>query len=136
VPSGFSEREALMNALRMMTAALILFVLALATRADDKKADNAKLVIGKWEVTKCDGDGPPVGSTIEMTKDGKIKITAKDGDKEEIHEGTYKVDGDKIMVTLKVDNEEMKHTVMIKKLSDTELVVDHDGKVIEFKKKK
>ena len=125
-----------MNAVRMVIAALVPLVLAIAAAAEDKKTDNGKLVVGKWEVTKCDGDGPPVGSTVEMTKDGKIKITAKDGGTEESHEGTYKVDGDKIMVTIKIDNDEKKHDVTIKKVSDTEMVVEHDGKTIEFKKKK
>jgi uncharacterized protein (TIGR03066 family) len=124
-----------MNSLRMLTAAMIVCVLALAVRADDKKADNAKLLVGKWEVVKCDGDALPVGAIVEMTKDGKLKLTEKKDDKES-HEGTYKVDGDKIMVVLKVNDDEIKHTVDIKKLTETELVTEHDGKTIEFKRKK
>ena len=125
-----------MNVLRLLGAGVVDCVLALGVRAEEK-ADNAKLVVGKWEVVKADADSLPVGAIVEMAKDGKVKVIMKRDDKEVTHEGTYKVDGDKIVVTIKVDDEEHKHTNKIKKISETELVIEHDdGKTIEFKKKK
>ncbi len=120
-----------MTAVRTILAVVILGVLALAASAEDKKADNAKLVVGIWEVVKADAESLPVGAVVEMTKDGKVKVSIKD----EKHEGTYKVDGDKIVATIKGDNGDEKHTVTIKKISDTEMVTEHDGKTCEFKKK-
>jgi uncharacterized protein (TIGR03066 family) len=124
-----------MKQLQYVGASVILCVLALGVMAADK-VDNAKAVVGKWEVVKCDADSLPVGAIVEMTKDGKVKVSMKKDDTEIIHEGTYKVDGDKIMVTLVDGTEERKHSVTIKKVSDTELVTEHDGKTLEFKKKK
>jgi uncharacterized protein (TIGR03066 family) len=128
------ETEGGMNALRLLSAGVIVCVLSLGVRADDKK-DYSKQVIGVWEVVKADPDSLPVGAVVDMAKDGKLKVTMKEDKKEVTHEGTYKLDGDKIMVTLKMNDQEIKHTVTIKKISDTEMTTEHDGKTVQFKKK-
>jgi len=141
-----------MKSLRWMLAGVILCAMAVAVRADDKKpdkpssdkADYAKLVVGTWEATKVDSkdkDNAPVtvGSIAEFTKDGKIKATVKRGAKEEVHEATYKVDGDKITLTVPKTNDspEKNITLTIKKLNDSELtIVDDEGNTIEWKRKK
>ena len=55
-------------------------------------------------------------------------------------EGAYKLDGDKLTVTLRTPEEkdkELTDTVTITKLTDKELITkDQKGKVDEFKKKK
>ena len=124
-----------MKVLQILAVGMILGLVASGANADDKKADNAKLVVGKWAVTKCEEGSLPVGTIVDLTKDGKVKVTVKEGDKEEVAEGTYTVDGDTMKVTLKVDKDEEKHTVTIKKVSDTEMIIEADGKTIEFKKK-
>ena len=131
-----------MNMLRLLVAGAVVCALTVGVRADekkadDKKADNAKLLVGAWEVAKADQGTVPVGSTVEFTKDGKIKVTHKQGDKTETLEGTYKVDGDKFSFEIKVGDNVNKKTITIKKISDTEMsTVDADGKTVELKKKK
>jgi uncharacterized protein (TIGR03066 family) len=124
-----------MNALRLMVAAVAAVAVALAAgvRAEDKeeKKDNAKLLVGSWEVTKSFDKGPPVGATAEFTKDGKVTLEAKDVQRE----GTYKVDGDKLTLVMK--DRDGKTILSIKKISDKELVVeDDDKKSVELKRKK
>src|SRR5262245_3195877 len=70
-----------MNVLRLLVAVAVACALAVGARADEKKADNAKLLVGTWEVAKADQGTVPVGSTVEFTKDGKMKVTHKQGDK-------------------------------------------------------
>ncbi len=123
-----------MKTFGLLSAGVMVCVLALGVRADDKK-DYSKQVVGAWKVVKADADTLPVGAVVDMAKDGKLKITFKQDNKEETHEGTYKLDGDKLMVTLKMNDQEIKHTVTIKKISDTEMTTDHDGKVVHFEKK-
>jgi len=116
--------------------------LTAATRADDKKpddkkTDSAKLIVGKWEATKSDPGTLPVGSTVEFAADGKVKFLAKEGGKEETIDGTYSVDGNVINLTAKVNGQEHKQKLTIKKLTDAELeIVDPDNKGATLKRKK
>jgi uncharacterized protein (TIGR03066 family) len=120
-----------------MVAGLLVVGFAGGVRADDKKADIDKdKLLGTWEVVKSD-EGPPVGTVVEFTKDGKMKVTHKSDGKEETLEGTYKIDGDKLSVVLKMGDKEDKHSVTIKKLTATEMTAENEkGKTAEFKKKK
>jgi uncharacterized protein (TIGR03066 family) len=105
----------------------------------DEKQDNAKLIVGTWEVSKADKDAPLVtGDTAEFTKDGKNKTTRKTNDKERVSEGTYKFEKEKLVITFKSDKGTSENVLTIKKLTDAELVISHDegGRVIEFKRKK
>lgn len=124
-----------MNVLRLMVASVMVFALSAGARAEEKKADNAKLLIGKWEAVKADPKTLPVGATVEFAKDGKVKVTVKIDGKEMSHEGTYKVDGDKFTLTMKMGDAENKLTITIKKISDKELVTNSDNGMVEFKKK-
>ncbi|HEV3142626.1 MAG TPA: TIGR03066 family protein [Gemmataceae bacterium] len=121
----------------LLAAGLAICFLGSTAQADEK--DAAKLLVGKWEVTKVDENaGPPVGAIVEMTKDGKVKVNFKDKDgNEESREGTYKLDGQKITVNIKAGTDEKSHTVTIKKITSTEFVVEDDqGKSITFARKK
>lgn len=128
---------------RLLCIAVILtcvdhLLLRRAVAAAPAPASNPKMIIGVWEITKSD-DGTPVGTTIEFTRDGKLKITTKVGDAPLNLEGTYKVDGDKLTVTVKSPDEgkEMSDTVTITKLTEKVLITkDTKGKSDEFKKKK
>ena len=126
-----------MSALRLVAVLAVVGLVGAGLRADDKKPDYAKQIVGKWEVTKADEGTLPVGSIVEFTKDGKFKATEKDGDKDVSFEGTYKVTGDKFEVTLKIGEESHTNTVTITKVTDDEMhTKDKDGKVVEVKKKK
>src|SRR5829696_10244014 len=106
-----------MNALRLAAVAAVVCPVGTGARAEEK-VDYAKMLVGKWEVTKADEGGPPKGAVIEFAKDGQVKYTGKKGDAVEMHEGTYKVDGNKVTVTVKADGKEESHTVTITKISD------------------
>jgi uncharacterized protein (TIGR03066 family) len=94
-------------------------------------------VVGKWKVVKASPGTFPLGTVLDLSKADKVKVTAKRGDMEVIHEGTYKVDGAKIIITVKVKGEEQKHVLTITKISETDMVTDHlGGGTIEFKKEK
>jgi uncharacterized protein (TIGR03066 family) len=131
-----AEKEPSMNVLRVTGAGVIVCVLALATRAGDEK-DNPKLVVGKWTVVKASPGTFPLGTVLDLSKDDKVKVIRSREGKESIHVGTYKVDGAKIIMTVKVEGEEQKHTLTITKISDTEMATDHGGGgTIEFKREK
>src|SRR5262245_18617556 len=128
-----------MNALRLTVAAALAAAVALTAgvRAEDKeeKKDNAKLLVGTWEVTKSFDKGPAIGATVEFTRDGKVKVKAKVEDKDVQREGTYKVEGDKL--TLAMKDRDSKTILSIKKISDKELVTENDDKKsVELKRKK
>ena len=98
--------------------------------------DNAKKLVGTWEVVKSETGAPP-SATVEFTKDGKLKLKAKLGDKELVIDGTYKVKGDKLDVTLEFMGKSKSESSTIKKLTEKQLiVVDEMGKSDEFKRVK
>jgi uncharacterized protein (TIGR03066 family) len=100
---------------------------------------NQIMILGVWEVIKSD-DGTPPMTTIEFTRDGKLKVNTKVGDQTLAMEGSYKLEVDKLTVTLKPPDEkekELTDTVTITKLTDKVLITkDQKGKVDEFKRKK
>lgn len=105
-------------------------------KKEAKKIDAAKLV-GKWEMVKGP-DELPKGTTVEMTKDGKLIVVIDiDGKKLDIS-GTYKVEGDKFSHKIKgPDGGEHEDTDTITTLTDDKLVlVDKDKKESEWKKVK
>jgi uncharacterized protein (TIGR03066 family) len=107
-------------------------------RAEDKKLDAAKLV-GKWELTKSTDEGAPKGAIVEFMKDSKLTITFELGGKKIEMGGTYKLDGDKLTVTIKPPDggKEETDTDTIKTFTDDMLVlIDKDKKETEFTKKK
>ena len=125
-----------MNAVCLLTVSAIVCLVGVGARADDK-ADNAKKLVGKWEISKADPQTIPVGSVLEFLKDGKIKITIKENGEDKTLEGTYSVEKDVLTVVRKTDEGERKRMVTIKKISDTELViVDDESKVVEMTRKK
>ncbi len=126
-----------MNAMRLLAVGAIVCLVASFAGADEKKGDYAKLIVGKWEVSKSEDKGPPKGSIIEFTKDGKVHVAfERDGNKES-HEGTYKVDGDKFTVTHKEGDQEKTMDITINKLDATTLnITDKDGHAIELMRKK
>src|SRR5262245_198907 len=125
-----------MSALRLVAVGAVVCLLAGGVRAEEK-GDYAKLIVGKWEVTKADEGTVPVGTKIEFTKDGKINGThTKDGAEQTVS-GTYKVEGEKFTMTMTANDKEVTRTITILKLSDTEMQTENpEGKKVTLTKKK
>jgi uncharacterized protein (TIGR03066 family) len=130
-----------MNPPRLLGALVLVFATATAAQPDDKKdkdkkdkPDYAKLIVGKWEITKTDFGKGLTGSVVEFRQDGTMKSTVKtDGKQEELF-ASYKVEGDKLHITRTLPTpkgpkptEEETCTTTIKKLTETELIID-EGK--------
>jgi uncharacterized protein (TIGR03066 family) len=112
---------------------VVMVVSAGAARADD---DNAKKIVGIWEVTKSGGD-LPVGTTLEFTKDLKLSAVIKMDGSDLKLEGSYKVEKDKLTVKVKIGDQMVEEVATLKKLTDDALEIeDKDKKVDVFKKKK
>jgi len=130
-----------MNMLRLLAVGIVAGLLSAGARAEEKekekKIDYAKMLVGKWEATKVAEGTIPAGTVVEFLKDGKMKVAGKKDDTELAFEGTYKVDGDKLIFKLKFGEEEREQTITITKLTETELATKNkEDKVVEFKRKK
>ena len=124
-----------MNMLRILSVGAIVCAFTAGARAEDK-VDYAKLIVGKWEITKADDGTVPVGTIVEFTKDGKFKVTGKKEDKVETFEGTYKVEKNTFTFVMKVGDEEHKETITITKMTEKEMSTKNkEDKVVECKKK-
>lgn len=125
-----------MNATRVLGIGMVVCFIGAGARAEDKP-DYAKMLVGKWESTKNSEAGLPKGTIVEFTKDGKMKITTKQGDQEMNIEGTYKVTGEKLTLTLKVGDQENSDEITITKISDKEMATkSKEGVVVELARKK
>jgi len=114
---------------------MVALVVSVAAGADDKKVDAAKL-LGKWEVTKATQMIPP-GSVIEFAKEGKLTLTIKADGQEVKVEGTYKLDGDKLVTKVEANGQTHEDTDTVKKLTDDEMELENGEKqTINLKKKK
>jgi uncharacterized protein (TIGR03066 family) len=110
-------------------AVVLALALGATAEAQDKKIDGTKL-IGKW-APKEDKKGGSM--TLEFTKDGKLSLAVDFMGKSEKIDGTYKLTGDKLDVTLKFGGDEKKETLTVKTLTDTELeTTDTKGKTDSF----
>jgi uncharacterized protein (TIGR03066 family) len=122
----------------LLRAGLLVCLLPICAGADESdKPDNAARLVGKWQVAKSGGE-PPVGFTMEFDKEGRFKFTTpnKSG-KQMIIEGAYKVDGDKLQITVKKgDKEEPPATLTIKKLAAQQMTLQAGNNVAQLKRVK
>lgn len=120
--------------MRALVASVAVLVMAGFAVAEDEKID-AKKLIGKWEPVKAEEGAPKM--TLEIKEKGKFTISVTINDKAQQIEGTYKLDGNKLEVEMKLGEETMKDTLTILKLSDTEFTTkDSKGKEETMKKVK
>ena len=120
--------------MRVLCSVLAVGLLGLPAQAQEKK--NAEKIVGTWVVSKSK-EIPP-GTTLEFTKDGKVKVMVKVGEMTINVEGTYKVEGNSFKITTKgPDGKDKTETVKIKELTDKKLVTENEKKETdEFTKKK
>lgn len=113
-------------------AAILLF--SVANASDDKKDEkiDVKKIIGKWEPTEGKQDFKMV---VEFAEKGKLSLSLTVMDKTEKIDGTYKVEGNKMDLTLSIGGKEQKETLTILKLTDEEMATeDSKGKKETFKR--
>jgi uncharacterized protein (TIGR03066 family) len=119
----------------VMVGCMVLGLPLVGSADAGKKAIDKTKLVGVWEPTKP--NDLTAGSTLEFTADGKLHTVAKLGDKTAKGEGTYKVEGDKLHMVLKIFGKDAPQTLTVKTLTDTTLVtVDEKGAQDEFKRKK
>ena len=109
----------------LATMAVVVLAGGAVVGQDGAKIDG-KLLVGKWTP---DEDGKKGKMFIEMTKDGKLVISVSFGDKELKIDGTYKLDGNKLLTKMSFMGEEKSETMVVNKLTEKELVTtDEKGK--------
>jgi uncharacterized protein (TIGR03066 family) len=121
-----------MKTLRWLAVAVVVCLVGGNARADE---DLAKMLVGKWVVTKTEEGAPPVGTVAEFAKDGTLKVTMKKDDKDTTMEGTYKCEEKKFICTFKTGDKEQTMTHDVTKISATELTFTFEGKTVVAKKK-
>ena len=98
-----------------------------AQEKKDEKIDGAKLV-GKWEPKEKDDRM----FLMVFAKDGKLTVSHVADGKEVKYDGSYKLAGNKLTVTMKAGDKERTDTRIVTKLTDTEMVSTDDKGAKEF----
>ena len=97
--------------------------------------DTSKKLVGLWEATK--GKGAALGMKLEFTKDGKMTFHAKLAGESIKLQGTYKVSGKKLTITMDVMGVSKSDSHTIKALTEDRLVLENEqGDVNELKRVK
>jgi uncharacterized protein (TIGR03066 family) len=125
-----------MNAMKLLVVGIAVCLLGSIAAADEKKGDNAKLIVGKWEVTAAHEGGPPKGGTVEFTKDGMFKVSGEQEGMKLTFEGTYKIDGNKLVLTFKMGESEQAIDLTVDKLDETSMATTSMHGKVELKRKK
>jgi uncharacterized protein (TIGR03066 family) len=126
MPPNFGK----VSAMRILLGSVaVLAVIGGLTLADDQV--DAEKLIGKWELAEA-----KKGQSLTLEFLAGMKINVVVGDVK--LDGTYSVfESNKMNVTFKFMNEDIKESLIIKKLTNDELVTeDSKGKTESFKKKK
>ena len=120
--------------MRVLLGCAVVLVACFGVSAEEKKDEriDAKKLVGKWS-PKEQKKGESV--VLEFTKDGRATATATEGGKESKLDGTFKVDGNKVVVTAKAGDRERTHTLTVSKLTDTEMVLKDDTTLVRIKDK-
>jgi uncharacterized protein (TIGR03066 family) len=113
---------------------------------EDTNEVNKQQLIGEWQVVK----GPDLtpSMSIEFAKDGRFKLMEQEGPgltkggkklaakTVTVAEGRYTIDRNKLVMTAKQNDKEVKETRSIKTLTEKSLILaDEKGTTSEFKKK-
>lgn len=126
-----------MSVSKLLAAGVLLCTFGAFSLAEDDKVDYAKLVVGKWEVTKAAPGTVPAGTLVEFAKDGKLKVVAKKGDNDFSIDGTYTLEKNTLTMKMKIGDDEKTKAITITKISDKAMSTkDSDDKVVEMERKK
>jgi len=123
-----------MSVLKLFAAGITMCIVVAGARAED--AGLAKMLVGKWEITKSAEGAPPAGTVVEFTKDGTVKVMGKMGETEFKMEGKYKVETHKFTCTFKDGDKEKIIVHEDVKIDEKAMSFKGpDGKAIELKRK-
>lgn len=118
---------------------LLLGIVAVAIIALSGCGHASDKIIGVWSITKINGEEVPADSpaTMQFTKDGKHIVKMKRDGKEEVSEGNYSVEGDKVKVAGKgADGTEKSNIITIKNIAgDIMVLVKEEGVEMELRRK-
>lgn len=120
----------------LMCAVLATLMLAAWGNAKDKPVNvDAKRLIGKWKAT--DKEGKAANTFAEFKADGKVTLTGDFNGKTYDVPGTYKLDGNKLLMKMKIGDETTDEEVTILKLTDDVLMTtEKNGKKLSFERVK
>jgi uncharacterized protein (TIGR03066 family) len=125
-----------MKSMKPLAVGVALCLLGSSAAADEKKPDNAKLAVGTWDVIKSHDGGPPKGGVVEFTKDGKIKVSGEQDGMKLNFDGTYKIDGNKLVLTFKIGDSEQAVDLTIDKLDEKTFATTSKNGKVELARKK
>lgn len=117
-----------------LAAAMMLATTALADEEKKgEKIDFTKL-IGKWEPAEKKDQ---VVLVIEFAAKDKVSVSVTALGKTDTIEGTYKTQGNRLDIILKIGDQEQKESLRVSRLTDEEFVAeDSKGKTETLKRKK
>lgn len=122
--------------MRVVVGSVLVLAVFATAAAQDKKIDRATL-LGKW-THKTEKKEPGLGTAfIEFSKDEKVALGVDFAGASEVLEGTYKLDGDKLAISMKIKGELREVKWSIKVISGDEFsLTDSEGKTTTVTKVK
>lgn len=110
----------------LLGSALAVALAAAAATAGGQKDGpiDPKKLVGTWEPAEAKKG---TETRMEFTKDGKLAIRTKTGDKADTFDGTYKLDGNKLKLSVKLGEKTVDTEVVVLRLTD-DRVETEDGK--------
>ncbi|MBL8824968.1 MAG: TIGR03066 family protein [Planctomycetia bacterium] len=117
--------------LRCGISLIALLAALISTSAMQDKIDG-KLLLGKWEP-----ETKPQGAklVIEFAKEGKLTVDAEFGGQKINMDGSYKLEGDQLTITMKQQGKEETTKMKVTKLNDKEMVTKDDKDKMETLKR-
>jgi len=118
-----------------LAVATLLFACVPVACGPKARDDSENKLLGVWEVV---GDHDITGSTVEFTREGKLKVVDVYKGRKDFLDGTYTVDGDILKVVLihpVGGKKEVKEPCRITELTHNDLVTeDEKGRVERLKR--
>ena len=113
----------------LMSCALVALAVQVTLSADGKSPDAtyAEKIVGRWSLKKDAGK-----TVVEFTKDGRMLVDTVVNEKAMKMEGTYKLEGKKLTVTVKAGAKEVERVQTIFDVTETELITTDEGGKKEF----
>lgn len=135
-----------MRTVSFVTSTCFMLSLVVFSFGDEPNGEpyTPEKIAGTWQGAK--GGDVRKGRILEFTKSGTFKVSklmaedSKDGKKTPpttvtVLEGTFTIEGDRLVMTGKRNGEEEKKAFTIKSLTDKSLILGEEGRTSVFEKK-